>query len=97
MAPGFFGKFFFFIYQRFGAKGLLALPFISLTSEKICYDTFQAFRGHDIYSNGPKEGAGGGFPSGGSELPSFSLIPVQKWKTTTNTNTNNEENESKAT
>lgn len=38
-------------------------------------------RGHDIYTNGPAEGARGGFPSGGSELPSFSLIPVQKWKT----------------
>lgn len=38
------------------------------------------YRGHDIYTNGPAEGAGGGFPSGGHLLPSLSLIPVQKHK-----------------
>jgi hypothetical protein len=79
MAPGFFGRFFHFVYIRFGAPGLLSLPFISLTCEKVLYDTVQAARGYDIYSNGPRDGAKGGFPSGGSELPSFSLIPVQKW------------------
>ena len=79
MAPGFASRAFFFIYQRFGATGLIALPFFTLTTEKVCYDTFQAFRGHDIYSNGPKDGARGGFPSGGHDFPSFSLIPVQKW------------------
>ena len=101
MAPGVFSRFFYFVYQKFGPFGLLALPFVSLTSEKICYDTFQAFRGHDIYTTGPKDGAGGGFPSGGSELPSFSLIPVQKWNknipistTSTCTISNQENNES---
>ena len=56
------------------------VPFVSLTMEKTAYDTFQAFRGHDIYTRGVAEGARGGFPSGGSELPSFALIPVQSWK-----------------
>jgi hypothetical protein len=60
--------------------------------EKVCYDTFQAYRGHDIYTDGPKKGAGGGFPSGGSGLPSFSLIAVRKGdkdkgKTTKSTST----------
>lgn len=37
-------------------------------------------RGHDIYTNGPADGAKGGFPSGGHLLPSLALIPVQKHK-----------------
>lgn len=53
------------------------VPFVSMSMEKIAYDTFQAFRGHDIYTKGPKEGARGGFPSGGCSLPSFSLISVR--------------------
>jgi hypothetical protein len=73
-------RFFSFVYERFGAPGLLLVPFVSLTMEKTAYDTFQAFRGHDIYTRGVAEGARGGFPSGGNELPSFSLIPVQSWK-----------------
>lgn len=56
------------------------VPFISLTCEKTAYDTFQAFRGHDIYTRGVAAGARGGFPSGGCELPSFALIPVQSWR-----------------
>mmetsp|Transcript_32077 Transcript_32077/g.54100 ORF Transcript_32077/g.54100 Transcript_32077/m.54100 type:complete len:120 (-) Transcript_32077:1450-1809(-) len=80
MAPqGFTVRFFTFFYNKFGPAGLIMVPFFTLSCEKICYDTFQAFRGHDIYTNGPAEGARGGFPSGGSGLPSFSLIPVQKW------------------
>lgn len=79
MAPGIASRFFYFVYKNFGAHGLIFLPFFTLTCEKITYDTIQAYRGHDIYTRGPAEGAGGGFPSGGWELPSFSLIPVQKW------------------
>lgn len=75
-----FVRFFSFVYDNFGGVGLLMVPFVSLTMEKTAYDTFQAFRGHDIYTRGPKEGARGGFPSGGCELPSFSLIAVQSWK-----------------
>ena len=80
MPPSIANRIFMYIYNKFGAAGLIAFPFLTLTTEKICYDTFQAFRGSDIYSHGPREGARGGFPSGGSELPSFSLIPVQKWE-----------------
>ncbi|KAJ1432060.1 hypothetical protein B484DRAFT_430019 [Ochromonadaceae sp. CCMP2298] len=79
MAPnGFTLRFFTFFYNRFGPVGLLMVPFATLTMEKVCYDTFQAYRGHDIYTNGPKAGAGGGFPSGGAGLPSFSVISVRK-------------------
>jgi len=77
MKGGFTLRFFTFIYERFGAAGLLFVPFITMSMEKVCYDTFQAYRGHDIYTTGPTEGAKGGFPSGGSSLPSFSLIPVR--------------------
>jgi len=58
-----------------GVYGLLALPFVTLGMEKSIYDTVQAWQGIDPKIR-PKER--GGFPSGGAELPSFSLIPVQK-------------------
>lgn len=73
---GLFERFFTYVYDQFGGMGLLMVPFISMSMEKSAYDTFQAFRGHDIYTNGPKEGARGGFPSGGCSLPS-SLISVR--------------------
>ena len=77
--PGIAARFFYFVYQKFGAPGLIFLPFFTLTCEKVCYDTFQAFRGHDIYTDGVKESVSrGGFPSGGSGLPSFSLIAVRR-------------------
>ena len=60
-----------------GVYGLLALPFLTLGMEKSIYDTVQAWQGLDPKIR-PKER--GGFPSGGAELPSFSLIPVQKRK-----------------
>mmetsp|Transcript_81824 Transcript_81824/g.227857 ORF Transcript_81824/g.227857 Transcript_81824/m.227857 type:complete len:136 (-) Transcript_81824:274-681(-) len=58
-----------------GVYGLLALPFVTLGMEKSIYDTVQAWQGIDPNVR-PKDR--GGFPSGGAELPSFSLIPVQK-------------------
>lgn len=58
-----------------GVYGLLALPFCTLAMEKSIYDTVQAWQGLDPNVR-PKDR--GGFPSGGAELPSFSLIPVQK-------------------
>jgi hypothetical protein len=33
------------VYKRFGAGGLLALPFVCLTLEKVTYDSFLAIRG----------------------------------------------------
>jgi hypothetical protein len=58
-----------------GVYGLFALPFVTLAMEKSIYDTVQAWQGIDPKIR-PKER--GGFPSGGADLPSFSLIPVQK-------------------
>jgi hypothetical protein len=58
-----------------GVYGLLALPFITLAMEKSIYDTVQAAQG--INPN-IRPADRGGFPSGGAELPSFSLVPVQK-------------------
>lgn len=58
-----------------GVYGLLALPFVTLGMEKSIYDTVQAWQG--INPNIIPSDRGG-FPSGGGNLPSFSLIPVQK-------------------
>lgn len=58
-----------------GVYGLLGLPFVTLGMEKCIYDTVQAAQG--INPN-VRPADRGGFPSGGAELPSFSLIPVQE-------------------
>ena len=60
-----------------GVYGLLALPFVTLGFEKSVYDTVQAAQG--INPN-VRPADRGGFPSGGAELPSFSLIPIQKFE-----------------
>ena len=57
-----------------GVYGLLALPFCTLGMEKCIYDTVQAAQGIDPRVRPADRG---GFPSGGADLPSFSLIPVQ--------------------
>jgi hypothetical protein len=57
-----------------GVYGLFALPFLSLGMEKCIYDTVQAAQGIDPNIRPADRG---GFPSGGAELPSFLLIPVQ--------------------
>lgn len=57
-----------------GVYGLFALPFTTLAMEKSIYDTVQSLQGINPNVR-PKDR--GGFPSGGAELPSFSLIPVQ--------------------
>jgi len=58
-----------------GVYGLFALPFVTLAMEKSVYDTVQAWQGLDPNVVPADRG---GFPSGGSSLPSFSLIAVQK-------------------
>lgn len=58
-----------------GVYGLLCLPFCTLAMEKCIYDTVQAAQGIDP---NVRPADRGGFPSGGAELPSFSLINVQK-------------------
>ncbi|KAL3790958.1 hypothetical protein HJC23_004940 [Cyclotella cryptica] len=58
-----------------GVYGLFALPFVTLGMEKSIYDTVQAWQGIDPNVVPADRG---GFPSGGANLPSFSLIPVKK-------------------
>ena len=65
------------IYQRIGAAGLVGLPAVTLTMEKTCYDTYCAFHGHSIYDD-KNPTPNGGFPSGGAQLPSFSLIATRR-------------------
>ena len=60
-----------------GPAGLLLLPFGTLAMEKSVYDTVQAAQGIDPHQPYQPGKSGGGFPSGGASLPSFSLIPVQ--------------------
>ena len=59
-----------------GVYGLLALPFCTLAMEKCIYDTCQAAQGID--PNVVTDPNRGGFPSGGSQLPSLSLLPVRR-------------------
>ena len=59
-----------------GVYGLFALPFLTLGMEKSIYDTVQAWQGIDP---NVRPADRGGFPSGGAELPSLSLIPVRKF------------------
>lgn len=73
------------VYKRFGAGGLLALPFVCLTLEKVTYDSFLAIRGYDMEAeqdarekaSGKASNAYGGFPSGGAQLPNLSLVAVR--------------------
>mmetsp|Transcript_30944 Transcript_30944/g.36101 ORF Transcript_30944/g.36101 Transcript_30944/m.36101 type:complete len:158 (+) Transcript_30944:59-532(+) len=58
-----------------GIYGIFALPFLTLGMEKCIYDTVQSFQG--INPN-IRPADRGGFPSGGANLPSFSLVHVQK-------------------
>ena len=58
-----------------GFYGIFALPFLTLGMEKCVYDTAQAFQGIDP---NVRPADRGGFPSGGADLPSFSLVAVQK-------------------
>lgn len=58
-----------------GFYGIFALPFLTLGMEKCIYDTAQCIQGIDP---NVRPADRGGFPSGGSSLPSFSLCPVQE-------------------
>ena len=68
-----------------GVYGLFALPFLTLGMEKSIYDTVQAWQGIDP---NVRPADRGGFPSGGAELPSLSLIPVRKIARTLTQSTN---------
>lgn len=68
-----------FVYKRFGAAGLIGVPAVTLTMEKTCYDTYTAYYGQSIYDDAAtKPNPHGGFPSGGAQLPSLSLIHTRK-------------------
>jgi len=58
-----------------GFHAIFALPFLTLAMEKSVYDTAQSIQGIDP---NVRPADRGGFPSGGSSLPSFSLVPVQE-------------------
>jgi len=61
--------------RRYGVYGIFGLPFVTLGMEKSIYDTVQSLQG--INPN-DRPADRGGFPSGGANLPSFSLVPVQE-------------------
>ena len=58
-----------------GVYGLFVLPFVTLGMEKCIYDTVQSYQG---LNPNIVPADRGGFPSGGAQLPSFSLIAVQQ-------------------
>ena len=70
-----------FLYKKLGVPGIMALPWITLSLEKVSYDTLAAARGQDMYAEAQASSANsqphGGFPSGGAMLPSWSLVPVR--------------------
>ena len=53
------------IVNTVGVRGLVALPFVSVATEKSCYDTFCAVRGIDLY----KEQAEAGYNGTGDNTP----------------------------
>ena len=63
-------------YERFGAAGLLGIPFGTLTMEKSTYDTYCAYHGQSIYES-KETNPNGGFPSGGASLPSLSVLKTR--------------------
>ena len=65
-------RFVVWLHSRIGIGGILALPVMSLTMEKVGYDTFNAYHGRDLQEERRRTGENpyGGFPSGGSALPS---------------------------
>lgn len=70
-------------YRFGGVPGLLALPAISMSMEKVFYDTVSSDQGID--PNMAIEGADPlgafrsiSFPNGGHMLPSLSLLPVNR-------------------
>ena len=69
------------IYKRVGPGGLLAIPFCTLTMEKVAYDTYTAYWGKSIYEDAAAAAKKPvpQFPSGGSQLPSFSVIETRKF------------------
>lgn len=68
------------IYRRIGPAGLIGLPAVTLTLEKSAYDSYTAYYGQSIYEAAKADGTPkhGGFPSGGAQLPSFSLIETRR-------------------
>ena len=68
------------VYRRVGVFGFFFLPFITLGMEKSIYDTVQAMQGIEAHVDLDDGERVRSFPSGGSNLPSFSLVDVKKWR-----------------
>ena len=68
------------LYNAFGVPGLVALPWVMLSLEKVAYDTFTASRGHDMYTEAQETGQNphGEFPSGGGR-GWFEMAPWPFW------------------
>lgn len=65
------------LYNVAGVPGLIALPWVMLSLEKVAYDTFTASRGHDMYTEAQETGQNphGEFPSGGGRSW-FEMAPL---------------------
>jgi len=66
-----------FVIKNFGVHGLFALPAIGLVMEKSWYDTAMCLQGIDP-SKVSDDRRGEGFPSGGHNLPSLSLVSLRE-------------------
>jgi hypothetical protein len=66
-----------FVIKNFGVYGLFALPAIGLVMEKSWYDTAMCLQGIDP-SKVSDDRRGEGFPSGGHNLPSLSLVSLRE-------------------
>lgn len=68
------------LYNAFGVPGLVALPWVMLSLEKVAYDTFTAARGHDMYTEAQETGQNphGEFPSGG-DRSWFEMAHLWPW------------------
>ena len=65
------------LYNVAGVPGLIAMPWVMLSLEKVAYDTFTASRGHDMYTEAQETGQNphGEFPSGGGRSW-FEMAPL---------------------
>ena len=68
------------IYKRVGPLGLLGIPFCTLAMEKTAYDTYTRRTTGEVFMRTPRKRTSRrpSFPSGGAQLPSFSLIETRK-------------------
>ena len=68
-------KLFTFAYKLGGIPGIIAVPALTISMEKCFYESVCCYQGIDPNMRAPGEA---GFPHGGSMLPSFSLVAINK-------------------